>query len=283
MAAISDQEVRARFGPECHALLFAWLAREAMRPRRDGDEDVIRRAVWRYGVQRGSRMAQRAQAAGHPLDFLHYLAYSEWRARPEAFEITVLENAPHLHQQVYRCPWHQAWADADLMPYGRLYCLDIDRAVAHGFNPELVLEVNGTHTNGAACCDFVFREAGLTPERQAELDALRVELGDSAVMGWDYHCGHLYQTLRNALIAAYGPEGEAMAEVALAVFYRPFWGQGGVGGGRLRRHRLRSRAGPVAAGRAPVARTQNIAHPGIMLGWAMGLLPLHQAETISCR
>jgi hypothetical protein len=132
--------------------------------------------------------------------------------------MVVLESAPDLHEQVYRCPWHQAWADAGLMDYGRFYCLDIDRAVAYGFNPRLILEVNGTHTNGAAHCDFVFRGAGLTPARQAELDALRGELGDQATMGWDYHTGHLFKAVGDVIVEAYGAEGQEMVAAALAAF-----------------------------------------------------------------
>jgi hypothetical protein len=215
--------VRASFGPEHQALLFAWIAREVLtRPKGAGPsidgEAVIRRGVWRYGVQRGARMAQRAQAAGHPLDYLHYLAYSEWRARPGAFDLAVLESAPDLHQQVYRCPWHEAWAANGLMAYGRLYCLDIDRAVVYGFNPQLILEVNGTHTNGSAHCDFIFRGAGLTPDRERELDELRAGLGTDATLPWDYHTGHLYRVVGEVVAEVYGAESEAMLAAAMAAF-----------------------------------------------------------------
>ncbi len=217
MTALSDRDVRAGFGPEYQALLFAWLVRGVLTRRGKESETSSRRAVWRFGVATGRPHGPAARARGMP-GLSQLTGLFEWRSRPGTFDMVVLESAPDLHEQVYRCPWHQAWADAGLMDYGRFYCLDIDRAVAYGFNPRLILEVNGTHTNGAAHCDFVFRGAGLTPARQAELDALRGELGDQATMGWDYHTGHLFKAVGDVIVEAYGAEGQEMVAAALAAF-----------------------------------------------------------------
>ncbi len=74
------QQAEPRLTATHHAPLFAWAARELCRAAGDRGEGIVRRAVRRYGEQRGRRMALRAQADGHPLDMVHYMAYGEWRA-----------------------------------------------------------------------------------------------------------------------------------------------------------------------------------------------------------
>ena len=222
--------------PRDHALLFALLAREVVgrageerdAQKRDAQKpdaqkpdaqkrgaQVLHRAVWRYGQERGRRMAQRAMAAGQPLDWVTYMAYGEWRA-PEGWQRSeTLATAPDLVRQVTLCPWHQAWLDHDLLPYGRHYCLTIDAAIAAGFNPYLRLVVDGTLAEGAEACTFIFQEANLTPKQQARLDALRASLGDSAVRPWDYHLAHLAQTMGEVLVDELGEVGRQALEAGL--------------------------------------------------------------------
>jgi hypothetical protein len=202
--------------PRHHALLFALLAREVM--HRVGEKrgaQVLRRAVWRYGQERGRRMAQRAMAAGEPLDWVTYIAYGEWRA-PEGWQRSeTLDTAPDLVRHVTLCPWHQAWLDHDLLPYGRHYCLTIDAAIVAGFNPHLCLIVGGTLADGAEACTFTFQEANLTSEQQARLDALRASLGDSTVRPWAYHLAHLAQTVGQVLVEELGDVGRQALDAGL--------------------------------------------------------------------
>ncbi len=72
--------------------------------------------------------------------------------------------------------------------YGRLYCQEIDLALARGFDPQAVLEVRKTLTNDLEPCVFVFHQA----RQPGEADFP----SQDATMPWDYHCAHLYQTTR---------------------------------------------------------------------------------------
>jgi hypothetical protein len=108
------------------------------------------------------------------------------------------------------------------MPFGRHYCLTVDEAIVYGFNPELRLEVGGTLSNEAECCDFVYHGLDLGPDGATRLEALRRELGDSALMPWDYHAGHLYATVGGAVIEWLDEEGGAALAAALAAFADSF-------------------------------------------------------------
>ena len=73
MPDIHEQE---GFSEAQHALLFAWISRAVMETvGEQKGQEAIRKAVLRYGTQRGKRMALRARANGDPLNMLNYMAY----------------------------------------------------------------------------------------------------------------------------------------------------------------------------------------------------------------
>ncbi len=179
----------------------------------------MREAVRRYGEQRGRRMALRAQRDGEPLNMLNYLAYGEWRTEPGESEQRSEEMVPHARSFSDRCPWNQAWVESDLLRYGRLYCLEIDQALARGFNPALRLDVLSTLSNDGRPCEFVFHDANLTPENVDLLDRKKAANQlKGAVQPWEYHAGHLYAAVKSTLLAEVGERGEAVLQEALAAF-----------------------------------------------------------------
>lgn len=218
---MSDHSLRESFSPTHHALLFAWLSREVVqRAGKEEGEAIMREAVRRYAGQRGKRMALRAQANGHALTMNHYRMYGEWRHNdPDASAAEVVEQVPHLKQHVLKCPWHTAWQDNDLLSFGRFYCLEIDEAIARGFNPELTLEVNSTKSNDADVCEFVFQDAD-DAAMEADLPQYRAQfgIGETTVMGWDYHIGHLYKTVGDVIVDSLGVAGKAAVDAALDEF-----------------------------------------------------------------
>lgn len=191
-----------------HALLFAWLSRAAiLRVGKVQGKAIVREAVRRYGAQRGRRMASRAQANGQPLTMADYLAFGEWQASAEEMAQDSRAAGPNLHSQVQRCPWNDAWEAHDLMPFGGIYCLDIDEALVHGFNPELRLDVRSTLTGGDECCEFVFHGVDRAPTAS-----------DRVVMPWEYHLGHLFKAVSGVFVEEMGEHGQSVADEALAEF-----------------------------------------------------------------
>jgi hypothetical protein len=220
---MTAEELGKTFGAKHHALLFAWMSREVIRRiGAEKGEAVIRKAVQRYGRQRGGRMAMRAQADGQTQSMFNFLIYGEWEASDRDFDRLILETNPHFHIRVARCPWNDTWLENDLLPYGRLYCLEVDRALIQGFNPDLTLEVNTTLPNDQCDCDFIYQEAHLTPENFRRMEQRRQEVHDAAIMPWDYHLGHLYKTISEEVIDELGEAGEEAINAAMAEFTREF-------------------------------------------------------------
>ncbi|MGD2148656.1 MAG: L-2-amino-thiazoline-4-carboxylic acid hydrolase [Anaerolineae bacterium] len=207
MRGASESQMGNTFTAVQHALLFAWLSEAVLaRVGREAGETLMRRAVRRYGEERGRRMALRAEADGEPLSMANFMAYGELPATPEAFESTSEAGEGTIRKTIVTCPWHSAWAEHDLMMHGRLYCLEIDQALVRGFNPALRLDVNCTQPNDGVPCEFVFH------------DVSEPGLERGRVMPWAYHLGHLYWTMGGVIVKALGAAGETARGEALARF-----------------------------------------------------------------
>ncbi len=194
-----------------HALLFGLLARRIIEEagKIDG-ETIVLEAVRRYGEQRGRRMRLRVLRDGGPLNLTSYLAYKEWRpATAEASGETVEQEGSVL-STVSACPWANAWNEAGWLQYGRLYCQEIDLALARGFDPQAVLEVKKTLTNDREPCRFIFHQAALP-------GVADLPVGDPS-LPWDYHCAHLYKTTCEVLSDKMGGKGLRLARAALDEF-----------------------------------------------------------------
>ncbi|MCP4022129.1 MAG: L-2-amino-thiazoline-4-carboxylic acid hydrolase, partial [Desulfobacteraceae bacterium] len=185
------------FTPRHHALLFSSIAKAVLdEVGKVQGEKYIRKAVAVYGQQRGRRMALRAQHNGHPLSMANYFAYGEWEAPKGEMNLVFKEKVPDARVHISKCPWHSVWKEKDLLDYGRYFCMEIDTALVNGFNPDLVINIHATRTNGGECCDFVFKDANLSFFALLSL-AFKKKFtpGKSAIMPWEYHVGHLFKTL----------------------------------------------------------------------------------------
>jgi len=218
---MSTENKSGSFTPAHHGLLMAWISRQiCQRVGPVKGEPLIRKAIRRYGEERGSRMARRALSHGKELTMVNYLIFGEWSAPPGEVEQRLeSNNHNNMRMLVERCPWHAAWMKQDLIEYGRLYCQEIDLALLRGFNPELHLDVHKTQTNDHTACDFVFHGTPLNLSTNlALLVGKKLSPGKNVVLPWEYHTGHLYKTMSDVLAAELGPTGREAAEAALAEF-----------------------------------------------------------------
>lgn len=218
-AAMATETIET-FAPTHHALMMAWISKAVVDAVGEEEgERVVRRAVARYGNQRGRRMAMRAEANGHSLSMANCLAYAELKLKKSDMSIKIVERSPHARGRVSACPWTAAWEESDLMGYGRFYCLEIDKAVLHGFNEDLVLEVHSIMPDGAKHCDMTYMDANFTLPRLAGLAWRKtVNPGRRAVMPWEYHVGHLYKTLGEVITEELGEEAIDVMAAALDEF-----------------------------------------------------------------
>lgn len=203
-----------------HALLFSWISRAVINAvGEEKGEIVIRKAVVKYAIQRGKRMALRAEANGDELTMTNYMAFGEWEAGEGEMEHRFLEVIPDAKMQVLKCPWHTIWEENDLMQYGKYFCMEVDEALVKGFNEDLVLEIKGTRTGGDDVCDFNFKGANLTDENMEKLFYRKtVKPGKKAIMSWEYHAGHLYKTIGEVIFDELGEQAKIIMEASLNDF-----------------------------------------------------------------
>jgi hypothetical protein len=221
---MSQRDNGQRFTETHHALLFGWLSKaiiEGVGEQRG--KVVVSKALRKYGEERGRRMALRAKGSGHALDVANFFVYAEYRPISGKMKAKVAEKSPSFTLEASRCPWCDAWNENGLLPYGRLYCLDIDEAVLRGFNPNLKMDVEGTLSNGAEKCKLVYREANLTLFSYLLVGYKRaIRPGKRVVMPWEYHVGHLFKTFEISIIEDLGELGRKASESAIHEFSKRY-------------------------------------------------------------
>ena len=132
-----------------------------------------------------------------------------FRSRVGRGQVALLGRVQHTHAIGGHCPV--------------FFCLEIDKAVVHGFNEDLVLDVNGTLSNGAEYCDMTFKEADFRLKKMAGVAWKKiVRPGRTAVMPWEYHVGHLYKTLGEVVAQELGDEAPGVMAAALEKFTDEF-------------------------------------------------------------
>ncbi len=201
-----------KFTAQHHALLFTSISKQAIHQlgKKKG-EQILRKAVRRYGQQRGKRMALRAEKNGHALTVESYLAYGEWEVSKDEMNSKLTQIDSDARLNIFKCPWHTVWKENNLLEYGKYYCEEIDTALVHGFNPDLGIKIYSIQTNGDEHCDFIFRNSRHTFSK-------KLKPGSNTIMPWDYHTGHLFKTVGDVIKQEFGTAAEMIMENALTNF-----------------------------------------------------------------
>jgi hypothetical protein len=210
------------FTVENHALLAALLAKYAIIIAKGRGEDAIKAGVTRYGRERGGRMAKRARKNGDLPTMLNYMAYGEWRPVPGTMEITTVQKDPVYITRVTLCPWCEIWKKHGLLQYGKYYCQSVDQNLVKGFDEALNLGIEALQSWGEPYCEFVWNGVAFTREAEKTLSDKIQALGNSGIMSWEYHTGHLFTTIGAELIRLLGDEGKKVIEAAKDDFSRLF-------------------------------------------------------------
>ena len=124
---------------EHHAVLFAFLAKNAVELCGKKGEESILRGMTLYGNERGRRMAANALARGDELNIMTNQAYGEWKPDYDGqMEFGQIRTEPTLQTYISKCAWCDAWAKHGLTEYGKLYCVNVDNAVYQGYQDKYV-------------------------------------------------------------------------------------------------------------------------------------------------
>ncbi|MCI8598407.1 MAG: L-2-amino-thiazoline-4-carboxylic acid hydrolase [Lachnospiraceae bacterium] len=121
------------------ARFFAIIARRL--EERLGEEglQIMKEAVNEWGFERGKDIARRARANGRENDLMSYLEnYDMERSDDFGYENKYTET--QVCQEFQGCVFAETWMAEGQEKYGRIYCENIDPAIAKGYNEDLVCE-----------------------------------------------------------------------------------------------------------------------------------------------
>lgn len=98
--------------------------------------DVLADSVREFGVMRGKDIASRAAACGKQNTLENYLDNYDME-RSELFGYTNEYKPDCVCQEFTKCIFAETWMEAGEEKYGRIYCNNIDPAIAYGYNENL--------------------------------------------------------------------------------------------------------------------------------------------------
>lgn len=97
---------------------------------------VLEDSVKEFGIERGKDIAARAKADGVENTLEQYLDHYDM-GRSEEFGYQTTYGKNEIHQDFTRCVFAKIWMDANEEKYGRIYCENIDPAIAAGYNQNM--------------------------------------------------------------------------------------------------------------------------------------------------
>lgn len=98
--------------------------------------DVLAESVKEFGIKRGENIAARAAANGKGNTLTNYLDNYDME-RSNLFGYTNLYGQNEINQEFTRCVFAETWIKAGEERYGRIYCENIDPAIAYGYNKNM--------------------------------------------------------------------------------------------------------------------------------------------------
>lgn len=203
-ARLSTNRTCQKYQIENHALTFAYFAKRTLESGIPGAAEALQLAVVRYARERGSRMRQRCDRFGDPVNMLSYKVYCEWCPECEDMSAITIQKSPVHKTEVTRCRWVDVWNKYGYSQYGKYYCDYADYNLVKGFSDDMKLEMGKVFSRGADCCAFTWCGADMTPENEAWVSKRRGELMNTVTFDWEYHTAHLYHTMAAVLTGALG-------------------------------------------------------------------------------
>jgi hypothetical protein len=157
--ARESQEVGSKYkvpGDQHLMHLLASVAREAEEAFGENGLAMLEQAVFRFGEERGRRIAQRVREDRKPLTLMNFFLYSDLDVSGNEMVPEFVEG--ELRIRVMKCRLFDKLHELGLQKYAKHYCKPIDSAVLRGYNARLELDVKTQISGGADCCLFVYRQ-----------------------------------------------------------------------------------------------------------------------------
>jgi len=150
----ADKEVGNKYKSHFFAMfsqLFCTITEEVINQFGEKGKTVIEKAVEKYGIERGKRIALVVKSLGKKLTLKNFFIYGDLDSSSILkYKSKIVDgNAEIIIRDCVFCNGCKEW---DKLEFGKIYCEFIDSAVLRGYNSELVIEVPSTMTKGEKKC-----------------------------------------------------------------------------------------------------------------------------------
>lgn len=145
------------------ALLYHYMAEEIIgEAGPEKGTEIVRRAIWKYGVHIGEAIASQVKERGLPLTVDAFRAVPDLPSRFHRTTGVVKQNG-RKQKLISLCPLAVTWKELGAEKLGRHYCL-VDQAKAHGYNPQLSCAHAQNVLDGDPYCEIVIEPRRGTKE-----------------------------------------------------------------------------------------------------------------------
>ncbi|HHV71534.1 MAG TPA: L-2-amino-thiazoline-4-carboxylic acid hydrolase [Clostridia bacterium] len=137
------------------AKLFAAVAKEVVDRFGEEGKQAIAEGVRKFGERRGRNIAANVEQAGKEKVLTNYLPYYDME-RSKLFVYDSEVSDEKIEQKFYQCPFAAAWIEDGNQELGKLYCEQIDDAIAKGYDPRLRCVALKRLLDGDEYCHLIF-------------------------------------------------------------------------------------------------------------------------------
>jgi hypothetical protein len=137
------------------AKLFASVAQEVVAKFGEEGKQAIRDGVRKFGETRGKNIALNVEQAGLDKLLTNYLPYYDME-RSELFVYDSEISEEKIEQKFHQCPFAEAWIEDGNQELGKLYCEEIDDAIAKGYDSNLQCIAHKRLLDGDQYCHLLF-------------------------------------------------------------------------------------------------------------------------------
>ena len=124
-------------------------------------EEVVRKALYNFGVERATGMREQVLAEGKPLDFRSW--YETIQQRDPNSSAWIFRGDTHISPGAFAvtctyCPMAEVWSEqgGDGLAFGYIYDMEVHRGLVEGFHPGGVVAWDKVKTRGDKVCNFRF-------------------------------------------------------------------------------------------------------------------------------
>jgi len=164
---IPSPEARLHRMLEIWSKMFYYLARGLIKSVETEGEAAVRRAIRRFGRERGELMRQGHLDEGYEINIENLLAYYDLPI-DVGFDNRIVESGPDVSRnEIFVCKYHDVWKTyPDGNDISKIYCEEIHHQIFGAYDPATQINLATTLTRRDECCRFAIylRPANRIPE-----------------------------------------------------------------------------------------------------------------------